>query len=152
MGHILEFLLVPNKFIKLGALEPWSTWIEAHCNHQEDTDKIRGSKLEKKKHKGPTISSPIIQISREARKRFESRLLSLCSSWGAPGVWNMLQVSGAWIPFLLGTLSPSVHLTLRNGLGQLQAVFLHVWHSGGIKGRGEETSQEPTILFSPRTG
>lgn len=55
----------------------------------------------------------------------------------------------------LGTV-PSCHLTLRAGLGQPQAVFLHVGHGWEIKVRGVErgvsTSLESAILFSsPRT-
>lgn len=43
----------------------------------------------------------------------------------------------------LGTVSPSVHLTLRAGLGQPQAVFLHLWHSWEIKGRGGRSEDLP---------
>lgn len=106
------------------------------------------------------ISSPIIKVSEKARKRFESCLLSLCSSWGAPGAWTLSEFRDLFaVPVFWGKLGtvPTAHVTLRAGLGQPQAVFLHVWHGWDIMGRGVQggasTSQASTALFSsPRTG
>lgn len=62
-----------------------------------------------------------------------------------------LYSEGSW------ALSPAAHVTLRAGLGQPQAVFLHVWHGWEIMGRGVQggasASLASTVLFSsPRTG
>lgn len=77
MGHILEFLLVPNKFIKLGALGVVHldrSSLQPSGRHRQDSGLQIGEKTSTRAHK------PIVYVSTEARKRFELCLLSLRSS------------------------------------------------------------------------
>lgn len=60
MGHILEFLLVPNNYIKLGTVDVEPLW--ACYGVQEVTYRVWGFLERKKEQKGSTLCESIMQV------------------------------------------------------------------------------------------
>lgn len=121
---------------------------------------IWGSRLGKNEHEGPTIN--VYNVHKSQIKSFVTCLSSLFSSWGVPVGW-VLGALGALFSCQyahrgLGFVPPAPHHAFlmsefRVGLGQIQAVFVHVWHGSEIKrrrGQGACTSQESTMLLMDR--
>lgn len=88
MGHILEFLLVPNNFIKLGAVVMErldGSSLQPTGSHRQDLGLQTGKKWARGAHHQQNHN---MGLHRSQRKRFVSCLSSLCSSGVAPVGWR----------------------------------------------------------------
>lgn len=145
MGHILEFLLERNNFIKLGtvvmehldrsSLQP--TW----C-HRQDLGLQIGEKWAQGAHHQRNCN---MGLHRSQRKRFVSCLSSLCSSWGAPVGWTHPLNFGILVllPLLwrrdgdcFSSCLPHFAAEGLSGLGLQGRFRLHVWSGREIERRG----------------